>query len=141
MDYIVMGSQKVRHDWATFTSLHFNTDTKSFWIFIAKTDAEAEAPILQPPDAKSRLTGEDWRQKEKWVAEDEMVLDSITDSTDMNLSKPWEIAEVRGAWHAAVREVAESDTPERLNNKSFQLNLSAFFLVPLRPFWNFDLEF
>ena len=68
------------------------------------------------------------------MAEDEMVLDSITDSTDMNLSKPWEIAEVRGARHAAVREVAESDTTERLNNKSFQLNLSAFFLVPLRSF-------
>ena len=80
------------------------------WLFIGWTDAEAEAPILQPPDAKSRLIGEDWRQKEKRVAEDEMVLDSITDSTDMTLSKSWETAEDRGAQHAAVREVAESDT-------------------------------
>ena len=79
-------------------------------IVIGKTDAEAEAPILWPPDAKSRLIGEDWRQKEKRVAEDEMVLDSITDSTDMTLSKSWETAEDRGAQHAAVREVAESDT-------------------------------
>ena len=39
-----------------------------------------------------------------------MVLDSIIDSTDMNLSKSWETAEDRGAQHAAVREVAESDT-------------------------------
>ena len=49
------------------------------WIFIGKTDAEAEAPILWPPDAKSRLigkdanAGKDWNQKEKRVAEDEMV--------------------------------------------------------------------
>jgi len=49
------------------------------WIFIGRTDAAAEAPILGPPDVKSRLirkdpdTGKDWRQKEKVVAEDEMV--------------------------------------------------------------------
>ena len=48
-------------------------------IFIEKTDAEAEAPILWPPDAKSRLTGkdpdagQDWRQEEKGKTEDEMV--------------------------------------------------------------------
>ena len=47
------------------------------WIFIGRTDAEA--PMLWPPDAKSRLigkdpdTGKDWRQKEKWATEDEMV--------------------------------------------------------------------
>ena len=49
------------------------------WIFIRKTDAEAEAPILWPPDVKSQLTekdpdaGKDWRQEEKRMTEDEMV--------------------------------------------------------------------
>ena len=49
------------------------------WIFTGKTDAEAEVPILWPPDVKSWLTGKDphiekdWRQKEKRVVEDEMV--------------------------------------------------------------------
>ena len=49
------------------------------WIFIGKTDAEAEAPILWLPDATSQLTGKepdagkDWRQKEKETTEDEMV--------------------------------------------------------------------
>ena len=62
------------------------------WLFVGMTDAEAEAPILGPPDTKSQLTekdadgGKDWGQEEKWVTEDEMV-DSITDSMDMNLSK------------------------------------------------------
>ena len=43
------------------------------WIFIGRTDAEAEAPILRPPDVKSQLTGKDpvagkdWGQEEKWV--------------------------------------------------------------------------
>ena len=42
------------------------------------------------------------------MAENEM-LDSITDSMDMNLSKLWEIVKDRGAWHDVVHEVAESD--------------------------------
>ena len=50
-----------------------------FWIFIGRTGAEAEAPILWPPDSKNWLTGKDpdagkgWRQKEKGMIEDEMV--------------------------------------------------------------------
>ena len=52
---------------------------KQSWIFIGRTDAEAEAPILWPPDAKSRLIGEDpdagkdWRQEEKGMTEDKMI--------------------------------------------------------------------
>ena len=49
------------------------------WIFIGRTDAEAETPILSPPDVKNRLIGkdldarEDWRQEEKGPTEDETV--------------------------------------------------------------------
>ena len=49
------------------------------WMFIERTDAEAEAPVLWPPDSKNWLlkkdpdSGKDWRQKEKRAAEDEMV--------------------------------------------------------------------
>jgi len=49
------------------------------WIFIGRTDAEAEAPILWPPDAKSWIigkdpdAGKDWGQEEKDVTEDEMI--------------------------------------------------------------------
>ena len=49
------------------------------WIFIGRTNAEAEVPILQPPDAKNWLVGkvpdagEDWAQEEKEAAEDETI--------------------------------------------------------------------
>ena len=49
------------------------------WIFIARTDTEAEASILWPPDVKSQLiwkdpdAGKDWGQEEKGMTEDEMV--------------------------------------------------------------------
>ena len=49
------------------------------WIFIGRTDAEAEAPVLWPPDVKSWLlwkdpdAGKDWGQEEKGTTKDEMV--------------------------------------------------------------------
>ena len=49
------------------------------WIFIGRIDAEAEAPILWPPDAKTRLirkdcdAGKDWEHEENGATEDEMV--------------------------------------------------------------------
>ena len=56
-----------------------NPEGNQSWIFIGRTDAEAETPILWPSDAKNWLiwkdpdAGKDWRQKEKRMAEDEMV--------------------------------------------------------------------
>ena len=89
------------------------------WIF---TDAEAEAPIFWPPDAKSWLTGKDpdagkdWRQKK---GQQRMrLLDSITNSIDTNLSKLRETVEDRGAWRATVHTVAESNMTLWLNNSS-----------------------
>ena len=91
------------------------------WVFIGRTDAEAETPLLWPPDAKNWLTGkdpdagEDWRQEEK-----EMTEDGIPDSMDMNLSDLWEMVKDRKAWYAAVHGGhKELDTIYWLNNKNF----------------------
>ena len=83
------------------------------WIYTGRTDAEAEAPILWPPDAKSLLIGKTLmlgkiggkrrrEQQRMWW------LDGITDSVDMNLSKLQEIVKDRVAWQAAVHGVTKS---------------------------------
>ena len=85
------------------------------WIFIGRTDAEAESPKLRPPDAKNWLigkdpdAGKDWRQEEKGTTEDEM-LNQITNLIDMSLSMPQELVMDRESWYAAVHEVSKSWT-------------------------------
>ena len=71
------------------------------WIFIEKTDAEAETPILWPPEAKRWLTGDDLllgkiegKRRRGWQRMSHHPLDSITNSTDMHLSKLWEIVRI-----------------------------------------------
>ena len=88
------------------------------WIFIERTDGEAETPILWPPDAKNWFiwkdpdAGKDWRWEEKGTAEDEMV-GFITDSVDMSLSKLRELVIDREAWRATVHGVTKSRTQLR----------------------------
>ena len=63
---------------ATGFLMTINAKENQPWILIERTDAEAETPILQPPDPKSWLigndpdAGKDWRQEEKGMTEDEI---------------------------------------------------------------------
>ena len=92
-----------------------NPKRNQSWIFIVSTDSEAEAQILWPHDVKSQLTakdcdaGKDWGPEGNGAAEDEIV-GWITYSTDISLSKLWEIVKYSEAWHAAVHGVTKSQT-------------------------------
>ena len=84
-------------------------------IFIKRTDAEAETPILWPPDVKNWLlwkdpeAGKNWRQEEKRMTEDEMV--GWHHQLNRNdLSKLRELVVNREFWHPAVHGVAKSQT-------------------------------
>ena len=75
--FVVLKTLESPLDWKEIKPV--NPKGNQSWIFIGRTDAEAEAPIFWSPDAKSWLikkdpdTGKDWRQEEKGTTEDEMI--------------------------------------------------------------------
>ena len=119
------------------------------WIFIGRTDAEAEARILWPRDGKNWLIGKDpdaeGRRKKGWQIM--LWLHGITDLMGMSLSKLQELVMDREAWCAAVHGVAELDmtkwldwtelrhvpSPEATTFSELKILLPSMAVVPKMP--------
>ena len=100
------------------------------WIYIGKTDAEAETPILWPPDAKSQLIGKDpdaekdWGHEEKGMKEDEMVGWHHQLNRHELEQTPGDSGGQGSLVCCSPWGCQESDTTERLSDKSLRVKIT-----------------
>ena len=112
-----------------------NSKRDQSWIFIERTDAEAETAILWPPDVKNWLIGKTLMlgkiQGRRRRGQQRMGrLDGIIDIMDISLSKLRELVVDRKAWRGAVHRVSRSwtqlsDWPELRVNVQFLLYMTS----------------
>ena len=118
--------------------LHFkeikpvNPTGNQSWIFIGRSEAETEAPMLCPPDVKSWLIRKnpdarktEGKRKMRWQRM--KWLNSINASMHMNLRKLWEIAEDKGAWCATFHVIPKSQTGLRHWKTTTRGHIEALF--------------
>ena len=110
------------------------------WVFIGRTDAEAETPKLWPPDAKSWIigkdpdAGKDWRQKEKGKTEDEIAGWHHWLNGHESEKAP-EVGDGQEAWHVVIHGVTKSRT--WLSNWTDEYISNKWILTQLKTKINF----
>ena len=114
------------------------------WIFIERTDAEAEAPILWPPDARNWLIGEDpdvgkdWGQEEKGTTEDEMVgwyhwLNGCGFEQTLGDCEGWESLVWCSPWGGDEFDIVTEQQPFDYSSYQLKIVSHSFFSISLWP--------
>ena len=112
------------------------------WIFIRRTDAEAETLILWSSDANNWVTGKDpdsgkdWRQKEKGTTEDKIWLDGITDFNGHEFEQTQADSEGQESLACCSSQSSkELDMAEQLNNKWYVTVWNWYLKVVLKNYF------